>query len=228
MSKVQANKRYACDVGDCRCDYASIGGLRVHQKKKHAEEFSGVKKKRPPSPPVPPVPSDGAPVALIPTTVMTVTAYKKKRVAERRGEDEAEAPLTLETLATRMKAMEDSIDTLQGTVSTFNDNLRTSLDLAGQAASDAVQPILQELTSEVFAHVTDIRQQFSELAKKTTKWCVVCFERENEYAFMPCRHKCVCRECAQNIATKYRRCPICREPIKKAVAIFDMSAWEQE
>jgi hypothetical protein len=87
---------------------------------------------------------------------------------------------------------------------------------------------LNDIRSEVFAHVTDMRQQMSLLAKKNMKWCVVCFERENNYAFEPCHHKCVCRECAQTVLNGFKKCPICREVSLRAHAIYDVAAWEVE
>lgn len=93
-----------------------------------------------------------------------------------------------------------------------------------EKARETVRPMLDDVRSEVFAHVMDIRDQMNLLAKKTTKWCVVCYERENIYAFMPCRHKCVCKECAKRVYEKYEKCPICRRKVSSAVAIYDASA----
>ena len=64
------------------------------------------------------------------------------------------------------------------------------------------------------------------VTRKNMKWCVVCFEKENEYAFMPCRHKCVCRECAKEVAREFRQCPICRRSIEAICKIHDLSAWD--
>lgn len=62
--------------------------------------------------------------------------------------------------------------------------------------------------------------------RKNMKWCVVCFERENDYAFLPCRHKCVCRECAKQVSREFRQCPICRRGIEAICKIHDLSAWD--
>lgn len=85
-----------------------------------------------------------------------------------------------------------------------------------------------ELRSELFAHILDLKQQMSLLAKKTTKWCVVCFERENTFALEPCRHKCVCKQCAQTVLNRFHKCPICQTPSTSAKAIYDISAWDVE
>lgn len=96
--------------------------------------------------------------------------------------------------------------------------------LTNTASAESVS----DLNSEVFAHVTDIREQVVMLAKKSVKYCVVCFEKENSFAFQPCRHKCVCKECAQNLINKTKICPICRVKIVSAQAIYDITAWDPD
>ena len=66
------------------------------------------------------------------------------------------------------------------------------------------------------------------LTRKTMKWCVVCFERENDYAFLPCRHKCVCRQCAKEVTQQFKQCPICRRTVEAICKIHDLSAWDNK
>ena len=40
--------------------------------------------------------------------------------------------------------------------------------------------------------------------------CVVCMDEENTHMFMPCGHKCVCKECADLIMGGTAECPTCR------------------
>ena len=40
--------------------------------------------------------------------------------------------------------------------------------------------------------------------------CVVCMDEENTHMFMPCGHKCVCKECADLIMGGTAECPNCR------------------
>jgi len=49
--------------------------------------------------------------------------------------------------------------------------------------------------------------------------CVVCLSGENTHAFVPCGHKCVCRECAAG-AGGFAACPVCRGPAERVVRIF--------
>lgn len=237
MSTASA-ERFACTVDGCNCDYARVAGLRAHQKKKHEQEFTknGLMMKR---------------FLVESATVQPTTDIKKIRTHEPDperdneqakfdfpeveaiagvGADVAEATLTtrIQNLERSMEMMQSQYGKIQTELGEFHQLLQTSLSAAGKASADAVQPMLQELSSEVFAHVTDLRQQFTLLAKKSTRWCVVCFEQENNFMFLPCRHKCICRGCAENVIQKFRKCPICRETINKAIPVHDMSAWENE
>ncbi|ORX41991.1 hypothetical protein BCR36DRAFT_407248 [Piromyces finnis] len=46
--------------------------------------------------------------------------------------------------------------------------------------------------------------------------CVVCLTEKREYAFLPCRHLCVCHHCVHYL----ERCPLCRSPIQNYMKIF--------
>ena len=98
---------------------------------------------------------------------------------------------------------------------------------AGEAVSE-VEAMLNARCSELFAHILALKEQLVLLAKKTTKWCVVCFEKENTYAFMPCRHKCVCKDCAKRTYERFKKCPICRQSVTSAKAIYDLSAMDTQ
>jgi hypothetical protein len=50
--------------------------------------------------------------------------------------------------------------------------------------------------------------------------CVVCLTENREVALLPCRHMCMCKECAKIMMTSgtaggtlRSKCPICREPV---------------
>ena len=40
--------------------------------------------------------------------------------------------------------------------------------------------------------------------------CVVCMGRQSTSAFLPCGHRCVCCECAEQMRQRRDKCPICR------------------
>jgi len=49
--------------------------------------------------------------------------------------------------------------------------------------------------------------------------CVVCFEGVKDHLCMPCKHLCVCSECA-GVIERLKACPICREPIVDIFKVF--------
>mmetsp|Transcript_91881 Transcript_91881/g.134279 ORF Transcript_91881/g.134279 Transcript_91881/m.134279 type:complete len:205 (+) Transcript_91881:490-1104(+) len=51
--------------------------------------------------------------------------------------------------------------------------------------------------------------------------CVVCMECVGDHAFLPCGHRCVCKEDADALRLKPPlKCPLCREPAVSCVKIF--------
>lgn len=49
--------------------------------------------------------------------------------------------------------------------------------------------------------------------------CVVCMTTKREVAVLPCRHMCLCSECAQELRVQSNKCPICRNVIKAYMQI---------
>ncbi|KAJ2405478.1 hypothetical protein GGF41_007071, partial [Coemansia sp. RSA 2531] len=40
--------------------------------------------------------------------------------------------------------------------------------------------------------------------------CAICLSDERDTAMLPCRHLCMCRECASTYRQQSNKCPICR------------------
>jgi hypothetical protein len=223
-----ASVRFQCDIGNCTCSYSKKASLKDHQVKKHTDVFekNGIQMKRVavaanPSVEVKRLKTDN--VDLGPTPPIIVPTL------------DASPPLQYETDQVRIERLEAIVmrlgeqqERMNGEISQFQDDVKKAFEAAGKNAAVYVKPLLEELSSEVFAHVTDLRQQMALMSKKNMRWCVVCFERENDYAFMPCRHKCVCKQCAQSVAQSYKKCPICRASITGAQMIYDITAWDNE
>ncbi|KAK1646877.1 hypothetical protein QYE76_064682 [Lolium multiflorum] len=54
------------------------------------------------------------------------------------------------------------------------------------------------------------------------KECVVCLTEPRDTTVLPCRHMCLCMECAQLVRFQTNKCPICRQPIERLLEIeFD-------
>jgi hypothetical protein len=45
------------------------------------------------------------------------------------------------------------------------------------------------------------------------KLCVICLTNEKDTAVIPCRHLCLCKECAGTLMQHTPKCPVCRGPI---------------
>ncbi|KAL6842200.1 hypothetical protein ACP4OV_027963 [Aristida adscensionis] len=51
------------------------------------------------------------------------------------------------------------------------------------------------------------------------KECVICLTEPRDTAVMPCRHLCMCSECAKALRFQSNKCPICRQPVEKLMEI---------
>eukprot|EP01062_Namystynia_karyoxenos_P065987 TRINITY_DN60009_c0_g1_i1.p2 TRINITY_DN60009_c0_g1~~TRINITY_DN60009_c0_g1_i1.p2 ORF type:complete len:365 (+),score=32.63 TRINITY_DN60009_c0_g1_i1:86-1180(+) len=51
------------------------------------------------------------------------------------------------------------------------------------------------------------------------KLCVVCMEAERDTTAMPCRHMCLCSECAGEFRKKSNKCPVCRAEIDSLITL---------
>ncbi|XP_010907358.3 probable E3 ubiquitin-protein ligase LUL4 [Elaeis guineensis] len=51
------------------------------------------------------------------------------------------------------------------------------------------------------------------------KQCVICMSESRDTAVLPCRHMCMCSECANALRLQSNKCPICRQPIETIMQI---------
>ncbi|KAI8464108.1 MAG: zinc finger, C3HC4 type-domain-containing protein [Monoraphidium minutum] len=49
--------------------------------------------------------------------------------------------------------------------------------------------------------------------------CVICMSSGRDTMVLPCRHMCMCQECAAALKTKTNKCPICRNEIASLLHI---------
>ncbi|CAL9230847.1 unnamed protein product [Arabidopsis halleri] len=59
------------------------------------------------------------------------------------------------------------------------------------------------------------------------KECVICLTEPKNTAVMPCRHLCLCSDCAKELRFQSNKCPICRQPIAELLEIKVESSDEQ-
>jgi len=55
--------------------------------------------------------------------------------------------------------------------------------------------------------------------------CIICMERPNLFAFLPCGHKVVCGDCGQRWIQQTPSCPICRASTMECVRVFADGQW---
>lgn len=55
--------------------------------------------------------------------------------------------------------------------------------------------------------------------KDSGKECVICMTEPKDTAVLPCRHMCMCSECAKELRLQTNKCPICRQPIEELLEI---------
>ncbi|GMH28463.1 hypothetical protein Nepgr_030306 [Nepenthes gracilis] len=51
------------------------------------------------------------------------------------------------------------------------------------------------------------------------KECVICMTEAKDTAVLPCRHMCMCSECAKELRLQSNKCPICRQLIEELIEI---------
>ncbi|XP_054805880.1 probable E3 ubiquitin-protein ligase LUL4 [Prosopis cineraria] len=49
--------------------------------------------------------------------------------------------------------------------------------------------------------------------------CVICMTEPKDTAVLPCRHMCMCSECAKALRLQSNKCPICRQSIEELIEI---------
>eukprot|EP00741_Cyanophora_paradoxa_P009857 tig00001668_g9548.t1 len=49
--------------------------------------------------------------------------------------------------------------------------------------------------------------------------CVICMSEPRDTTLLPCRHMCMCNECAKVLRYQTNKCPICRSPVESLLQI---------
>ena len=49
--------------------------------------------------------------------------------------------------------------------------------------------------------------------------CVICMTDPRDTLVLPCRHMCLCRQCAELLKFESVKCPICRGPVRSLVVV---------
>lgn len=220
--------RFGCAIDKCARHYAQKSGLVRHQRKQHALIYekqglqlrmlrvSSTKRQK--------TAHDPTPIVIVEAKDIRFNAAMEGELREDDDNEDEERLVVQQALV--IESLQQRIAALEGRFASLGRSLQDAGQQAAQTATQAVEAVLDARCSELFAHILDLKEQQTLIAKKSTKWCVVCFSKENTYAFMPCRHKCVCRDCAKAVYDRNKKCPICRQAITSAKPIYDLSAMD--
>lgn len=70
---------------------------------------------------------------------------------------------------------------------------------------------------EIYGIGSSESQNFND--SDSSKECVICMTEPKNTAVLPCRHMCMCSECAKELRVRSDKCPICRQPIEELMEI---------
>ena len=94
----------------------------------------------------------------------------------------------------------DELLSLQG-------SLESSLERVRRACTEA--EVRARIEAEMSARAPEIPEEQA---------CVICHERHKEVILMPCKHRCLCQVCADQVGLGL--CPMCRTPIEQIIVPF--------
>ncbi|XP_020599055.1 probable E3 ubiquitin-protein ligase LUL2 [Phalaenopsis equestris] len=72
---------------------------------------------------------------------------------------------------------------------------------------------------EIFGLDNSSSEQIDDGDDDIGKECVICLTEPRNTAVFPCRHLCMCSDCAKSLRVKSNKCPICRQPVEKLMEI---------
>ena len=82
-------------------------------------------------------------------------------------------------------------------------------------------PRAHPLKRAISAHAAN--NDVNSVKEEREQLCVVCDDEKRNSILYPCKHFCMCIECAKQIQTDFKTCPICRKPIERIVDTSRMS-----
>ncbi len=91
-------------------------------------------------------------------------------------------------------------------------------ELTTVSECDKVERYLKASLARVEEHKLGLINKMVSENLEDSRMCVVCQTNEKSVVLLPCRHVCVCKECANN--EMLLDCPLCRERIRDRIAVF--------
>lgn len=79
----------------------------------------------------------------------------------------------------------------------------------------------QEYKLEEIFGIAELGKEHSHDESEMGEPCVICLSEPRTTALLPCRHLCVCEQCALQLKLRRDRCPICRAEVQD-LQVFDV------
>lgn len=78
---------------------------------------------------------------------------------------------------------------------------------------------LQEIYGMEHASDGQARTQHQREEDMEERLCVICLNNDRDTTVLPCRHMCMCHECAKELRKQTSKCPICRNHVESLLHI---------
>lgn len=162
-------------------------------------------------------------VILIVSLYFWVTCCMRRRMDRRRGgRDRERSPLLEEMGGTRPRAQVTDVAQLS------RDDGRAAAAATGRVAGNRASAVVT--CSAVWLGPTEAAvvlgdaktgsypcevERVYDVSMSTDETCAVCLSEPKQVVMWPCRHMCVCAECAPRL----RKCPLCRKPVARRLRL---------
>ena len=109
--------------------------------------------------------------------------------------------------------------------SPFSDEPCTEADTDAAANASRVAIGNQESQPAALQSVAGSQDQTpaavgSQAGPSNVDQCVICEDEKKSVMLLPCKHMCLCRQCATTCLDKLKTCPICRRDIEDSMEVF--------
>mmetsp|Transcript_12170 Transcript_12170/g.16812 ORF Transcript_12170/g.16812 Transcript_12170/m.16812 type:complete len:377 (+) Transcript_12170:23-1153(+) len=85
--------------------------------------------------------------------------------------------------------------------------------------SCAIKPVKQKILHNGKVYIVNQVFGIENEDTETGKECVICMAEPRNTVLLPCRHLCLCAECAQALRQQTHKCPICRSTVKHMLEV---------
>uniref|UniRef100_A0A6B2LDS1 RING-type E3 ubiquitin transferase n=1 Tax=Arcella intermedia TaxID=1963864 RepID=A0A6B2LDS1_9EUKA len=117
-----------------------------------------------------------------------------------------------------LQALPDTIP-LDDTATSILSQTTYAIILKCSDGSYEMKAIEQQIMSGETSYVVQDIYGIDQNSKAPPDECVICMTEYRDTVALPCRHMCVCHQCAQVLRYQSNKCPICRGPVRSMIKI---------